>query len=278
VGFPKRESYNGSNGARGWKESSVAIEFACACGRKHSADESMAGRTIACDGCGLEVKVPQAGGAVGDLVSQMRAVQAQRAVPAESAAQAARAIAGAGTARPRTVKAPLDAHARAAHHLGIKKKLWAPALGVGIVCFLAGAYAFGLALQSAMTRSPFEIRQGKFGAVFTDERGDERELVFAPDGRPWLIEKDAERLEWDGNKPRPMAGEFTLKVIPADTDPRALQFAKDVRESQHTGFGNLLFGGAFMVLGPLLVVLSLWMRRDVRLVASRAKAEADAGA
>jgi hypothetical protein len=99
-----------------------------------------------------------------------------------------------------------------------------------------------------------------------------RQNVFAPDGRPWLIEKDAERLEWDGKDPRPMAGQFTLKAVPADTDPNARRFAEDVRASQHKGFGNLVFGGVLVVLGPILVVLSLWMRRDVRLVASRAEA------
>ena len=248
----------------------MAIEVTCACGKKHSADPFLAGRTFTCDECGREVPVPTGSEGAKDLVNQMRAVQARRAAaPPESAARPA------GASRPRPAKGPMDAHARAAHHIGIKKRLWAPALGVGVLCFLAGAAAFALALRSALTPSPLEIRQGRFGAVFMDERGDERELVFAPDGRPWLIEKDAERLEWDGNKPCPMAGQFTLKAVPADTDPNALRFAEDVRASRHKGFGNLAFGGILVVLGPVLVALSLWMRRDVRLVASRAKPVAE---
>jgi hypothetical protein len=220
------------------------------------------------------VKVPAAGPAT-DLVTQMRAVQAERVpgAPAD-AGSASSAMPEAKPAPARAKRArPKNARERAAHHLGVKKALWIPALGVGVLCFLASGAAFGLALRSALTRSPLEIRQGTFGPVFTDERGDHRELVFAPDGRAWLIEKDAERLEWEDNRPRPMAGDFTLKAIPAGSDPNAVRFAEDIRLSRHKGFGNVVFGGILAVLGPLLVILSLWMRRDVRLVAEAEKAK-----
>ena len=67
----------------------MAINVKCECGREHSADEAMAGRTFACDACGREVKVPAAGGPAGDLVTQMRAVQAERASGAPAGADQA---------------------------------------------------------------------------------------------------------------------------------------------------------------------------------------------
>jgi len=253
----------------------VAIQFQCECGKTHSAEESMAGQAFTCNACGREVKVPQASGAVGDLVSQMRGVQAERAAaPRDSAVQAARAIAGAGASRQRAAKPPMDAYARAAHHLGVKKALRIPALVVGILCVAAAAVGLVTGAVKLKSGSAITVRQGKFGPVFVDERGDERELVFAPDGTAWLIEKDADRLQWEGNKPCPMAGEFTLKVIQAKTDPNAQRFADDIRAGEYTGVGNLVFGGALLLVGPALLALSLWMWRDVRLVASRAEAGA----
>ncbi|HUX02095.1 MAG TPA: hypothetical protein VMY35_14110, partial [Phycisphaerae bacterium] len=90
----------------------MAIQFQCECGKTHSAEESMAGQAFTCNACGRALTVPSSAvargasafaeasadkmadkspGAVGDLVSQMRGVQAERAAaPRDSAVQAAR--------------------------------------------------------------------------------------------------------------------------------------------------------------------------------------------
>ncbi|MGB2613917.1 MAG: hypothetical protein WBE06_04305, partial [Phycisphaerae bacterium] len=78
----------------------MAIQFQCECGKTHSAEESMAGQAFTCNACGRALTVPSSAvargasafaeasadkmadkspGAVGDLVSQMRGVQAERA-------------------------------------------------------------------------------------------------------------------------------------------------------------------------------------------------------
>jgi hypothetical protein len=50
-----------------------------------------------------------------------------------------------------------------------------------------------------------------------------------------------------------------------------LSAAAEARAS--VGKRYLIFGPIFLVIGPVLLFLSLWMRRDVRLVAEAKKAE-----
>jgi len=50
-----------------------------------------------------------------------------------------------------------------------------------------------------------------------------------------------------------------------------LSAAAEARASE--GKRYLIFGLIFLVIGPVLLFLSLWMRRDIRLVADAEKAE-----
>jgi len=257
----------------------VAINVKCECGREHSADEAMAGRTFACDACGREVKVPAAGGPAGDLVSQMRAVQAERAsVAPPDAASAGSAMPTAKPAPARAKRArPKNARERAAHHLGAKKVLWIPALAVGALCSALGLVCLVVGPVKLLTTPSLTSGEGKWGPVFIDEpyKGVEEkwELVQAPDGRWWFIATDAETLQWENGRPRPTQGGWDLPVRPAEESVkfRRLSAAAEARAS--AGKRYLIFGPIFLVIGPVLLALSLWMRRDIRLVAEAEKAE-----
>jgi hypothetical protein len=268
----------------------VTINVKCECGREHSADEAMAGRTFACDGCGREVKVPAAG-AAGDLVTQMRAVQAERASGAPADAEAARrdgeaaarlgaAKSGVPRARPKA-RPPMDAYARAAHHLGAKKVLWIPALVVGSVCAILAVVCLVAGPWLLVTIPELTSGQGRFGPIFTEpgEDGLEKkwELVEAEDGKRWLIEDGTEALEWKDGKLMALKafGDqlYQLKSEPVGKNENyvALSAAAEARAS--AGKRYLIFGPIFLVIGPVLLFLSLWMRRDIRLVAEAEKAE-----
>jgi len=278
----------------------VTINVKCECGREHSADEAMAGRTFTCDACGREVKVPAAGGPAGDLVSQMHEVQAERSAVARGAmadrasgvpADAGSASSAMPKAKPAAAQAkrtrPKNARERAAHHLGVKKVLWIPALAVGVLCS-------GLALWSArtlvrlmvfpaepLTISSLTSGQGKWGPIFIDEpyKGVEEkwELVQGSDGRWWFIATDAETLEWKDGRPKPTQGGWDLPVRPAQESVKFSRFlaateaAAESRASVRKRY--LVFGPIFLVIGPVLLALSLWMRRDIRLVAEAEKEE-----
>ncbi|HUS44945.1 MAG TPA: hypothetical protein VM219_02810 [Phycisphaerae bacterium] len=249
----------------------MAIEFQCECGAAHSAEESMAGQTFTCDECSKEITVPAAGSGADELVAQMRQAAERSAAPG-AAGEIARAIqSGAGPKAPPAP--PRDRRARAATHLKFKKVAWIPALVVGIVCA-----AFGLGcIVSALTVEPevpeLTTGQGRWGPIFEDERGDKYELVEGPDGRKWFIAQDAEKLEWKDGRPIATQQGWDLKVVPAETSHkfRAWSAATDraATHSERLGVGYLIFGAAFLVVGPVLIFLALWMRRDIRLLAAK---------
>jgi len=255
------------------------INVKCECGEIHSADEAMAGRTFACDACGREVKVPAAGGSAGDLVSQMRAVQAERSAGAPADAGSA------GSAMPEAKRAPAqakrarpkNARERAAHHLGAKKVLWIPALAVGALCSALALLCLVVGPVKLLMTPSLTSGEGKWGPIFIDEpyKGVEEkwELVQGDDGRWWFIATDAETLQWENGRPKPTQGGWDLPVRPADESEkfRRLSAAADAQAS--VGKHYLVFGPIFLVIGPVLLALSLWMRRDIRLVAEAEKAE-----
>jgi len=256
----------------------VAIEFQCECGAAHSAEESMSGRTFTCDECGKEITVPPARSGADELAAQMRqAVESRRPLPTGGGAapgvaeEIARAIqSGVG---PKTALAPpQDRRARAATHLKFKKVAWIPALVVGTVCAAFGLGCIVSALTVETEVPELTVGQGKWGPIFEDERGDKYELVEGPDGRKWFIAQDAEKLEWKDGRPIATQQGWDLKVVPAETSHkfRALSAATDraATHGERLGAGYLTFGAAFLVVGPVLIFLALWMRRDVRLVAA----------
>jgi len=266
----------------------VTINVKCECGREHSADEAMAGRTFACDACGREVKVPAAG-AAGDLVSQMRAVQAERSAGAPvDAASASSAMPKVKPAAARAKRArlggrrgrrarPKNARERAAHHLGAKKVLWIPALAVGALCSALALVCLVVGPVKLLTTPSLTSGEGKWGPIFIDEpyKGVEEkwELVQGDDGRWWFIATDAETLGWENGRPKPTQGGWDLPVRPAEESVKfsRLSAAAEARASAAKRY--LIFGPIFLVIGPVLLALSLWMRRDIRLVAEAEKAE-----
>ena len=257
----------------------MTIDVKCECGREHSADEAMAGRTFACDACGREVKVPAAGQA-GDLVTQMRAVQAERAsgepVSADAAAGLGTAVkSGVPHARPKA--RPKNARERAAHHLGAKKVLWIPALAVGALCSALALLCLVAGPVKLLTIPSLTSGQGKWGPVFVDEpfKGVEEkwELVQGPDGRWWFIATDAETLGWENGRPKPTQEGWDLPVRPAQESVKFSRLSAAAEARAGAGKRYLIFGPIFLVIGPVLLALSLWMRRDIRLVADAEKAE-----
>lgn len=256
----------------------MTINVKCECGREHSADEAMAGRTFACDGCGRELKVPAAG-AAGDLVTQMRAVQAERAPGAP--ADAGSASSAVPTAKPAPARAkrarPKNARERAAHHLGAKKVLWIPALAVGALCSALALLCLVVGPVKLLTTPSLTSGQGKWGPIFVDEpfQGVEEkwELVQGLDGRWWFIATDAETLKWENGRPRPTQEGWDLPVRPAQQSVKFSRLSAAAEARATAGKRYLIFGPIFLVIGPVLLALSLWMRRDIRLVAEAEKAE-----
>jgi len=69
------------------------------------------------------------------------------------------------------------------------------------------------------------------------------------------------------------ASGYQLKSEPIGKNENyaALSAAAEARAS--VGKRYLIFAPIFLVIGPVLLALSLWMRRDIRLVAEAEKAE-----
>ena len=257
----------------------MTIDVKCECGREHSADEAMAGRSFTCDACGREVKVPAAGGPAGDLVTQMRAVQAERSAGAPAdAGSASSAMPQAKSAGAQAKRArPKNARERAAHHLGAKKVMWIPALVVGALCSALALLCLVVGPVKLLTTPSLTSGEGKWGPVFIDEpyKGVEEkwELVQGDDGRWWFIATDAENCEWENGRPKPTQGGWDLPVRPAEESVKFSRLSAAAEARASAGKWFLLFGTIFLVIGPVLLFLSLWMRRDIRLVAEAEKAE-----
>ena len=217
----------------------MAIEIRCECGETFSVDESKAGSSLTCGACGREVRVPWATKGAGDLVAQMKAAEGEGI------------HLSVGQARPkRRPPAPRD---RAAHHVGFKKVMWAPALLLGGVCLAAGVLSVVLAAGRYADLPPLN-----------------GEVVRGPDGRSWLVEKDRQDLVWREGVPYSIVAGFEIRGQSPEDERSA--FAEHLA-ARRRARGYLAFGVAFLVIGPVLVVLALWMRRDVKAVAARAEAE-----
>jgi hypothetical protein len=214
----------------------MAIEVRCECGESFSVEESKAGASLECGACGRQVRVPWAAKGAGELVAQMQAA-------------AGKGIhLSVGLARPKR-HAPTG-HARAATHVGFKKVMWMPALLFGLVCLAAGVLSVVLAAGRYAALPPLN-----------------GEVVRGPDGRSWLLEKDRQDTVWRDGVPYSIVAGFEIRGQSPD-DERS-DFAEYL-SARGRANGYLLFGIAFLVIGPVLLVLAFWMRRDVRLVAALA--------
>ena len=250
----------------------MAIEFQCSCGAPLSALESQAGETVRCEACGREVPVPAAGGA-DELVSQMRAVRDDR-LGAQPVVPPVPGTAPRGAPRRGPTK-PQTAVQRAATHLRFKQAMWVPALVVGLLCTLLAVVSLVtgvvkvVAAPDAPAGDDLEV-----GAVFEDERGEMWKIIAGEDGRKWLVPPQA-KVTWDDGRPVATQDGFDMPVHAAEESmkfrSRVHYQAAKTQAAEHArgrGWGYLIFGVGFLVVGPALLGLSLWMRRDVRLVAA----------
>jgi len=62
-------------------------------------------------------------------------------------------------------------------------------------------------------------------------------------------------------------------VRPAQQSVKFSRLSAAAEAQAGVGKRYLVFGPIFLVIGPVLLALSLWMRRDIRLVAEAEKAE-----
>ncbi len=138
------------------------------------------------------------------------------------------------------------------------------------------------------------------------------ELIMGPDGRDWLIRDQADKLVWkitwtgpdaegvpqpqskevspeqadeawaeapEGAYVQPVAkatadggAEWDLRVEPAEGNPVYEAVMANVGQQHTLGYRNVVFGILLLVLGPMLLGLAWWMRRDVNLVEASERA------
>ena len=210
---------------------------------------------------------------------------------------------------------PLTPKDRAAHHFGFKRVMWIPSLLIGLVCAGFGVWCF---IPHEIVKGPGvvieepEIVADAQGKLFAIPRGTER--VDHPDGTVWSKNAAGQELPadqvivtdrggaWlippgqkyevtnrgnvyllkpaDENDPEsPLISGEAAK--PADEAMRIFKHEKDVTEFKSgREEGYFWFGIALFAVAAVLIALSLWMVRDVRLVrremAAREAAEAPA--
>ncbi len=229
-----------------------------------------------------------------DLVEQMKQARGEGAAPLPKVTPSGRL--------PGKVKAPRRKPVdRASANLPLKKILWVPAIAVGIVCTGVAVYALITGLlftaaggqtevQSALGKLGLTKQQGTFGPIFTktDKVGQKEawELVSSPQGIDYLIRPGADKLKWsDEGHPIPtqtiqMGGkeyETDLAWMLASQSELYELIKRQQEAGQTQGKRNLTFAVILLVVGPFLVLMGLWMFRDVRIVKAReAKAEATA--
>jgi len=241
-------------------------------------------------------------GSAADLVAQMRAARA--GIPAAALGDlAAGPRPAARLARPRT----MTVHQRASHHIGFKRFMWKPVLVMGVVCALFGLYCVlrlvmsgrapappprpaglpeGFSGQPLITSQgrPIKDAQGRDlfvgGKIVKDEKGQEifvklsvpekKRILRDSRGEPWLVDLDADAVTWQGDKPTATAGGFDIPVTRAEEDEDFAEFLDAEHPQRHApsqSLGYLGFAAAFLAVSPALVVLAVWMRRHVALVA-----------
>ena len=66
-----------------------------------------------------------------------------------------------------------------------------------------------------------------------------------------------------------LAGKRFVASIEVEDGAALAATDRAATHSERLGAGYLIFGAAFLVVGPVLIFLALWMRRDVRLVAAK---------
>ena len=247
---------------------------------------------------GLADLMAQIGGAApGAAPGAPGAPAAPRPVPASGGIPApvfGPAAAMRAAARKPPAPKPMTKAQRAAHHLGFKRIVWFPALAMGLVCI--GMAVACVVLYFTRTSAPLDseapgvpagiggkmTKDDKGNVIFEDVRGEvKKRVVYDENHRPWFVDADAQDVTWKNGQPwMVLAGGYEDKGVPADTneDFRATVYQSEGAEKTHESVVQksaklLYFSPAFFLVGLPLVILALWMRHDVRLVARKAAEE-----
>jgi len=223
------------------------------------------------------------GGGIADIADALRGegvggAAGGRAAGGAPAIGAVDLRAAAGPRRTAPKKA-LRGHERAAHHLSIKKAIWLPSLLVGLFCLAVGVCAVVFRIGP---RDIWDIVTGKEDLYAKHlarfhEKLQEAHIpvdgyqIVLHGGEAWAIPKGAEHHKTDTGR--------VYYANPAGFDEPAL-LAEDYAKSQaiEQRSQSLLsrYGIALILVGLLLIVLSIFTYRDVRLVrAARAEAGAE---
>ncbi|MBE3070024.1 MAG: hypothetical protein IMZ66_07290 [Planctomycetes bacterium] len=236
---------------------------------KHEADlaalgqEAAAGADVAEVGArhkaSIEALHEQLGsrGGSGEMAEQMRAVrEGKGGVPG---AGALAAELGPRKARPAS-KGPPKGKARAAHHIGFKRAIWLPSLAIGLVCLVLGGYCF-----FASPSNPYEKHLERFWSELKEAGIGEFEVV-RHQGKAWAIPKGAAHTET-------VTGRVFFQNVPLygdkAPDEPAVEADDYVKSQDYQGGQQsryLSFGLGLLAVGLALVVLSLWVLHDVRLM------------
>ncbi|MFO8015005.1 MAG: hypothetical protein R6X20_17085 [Phycisphaerae bacterium] len=208
------------------------------------------------------------GGGIADIADALREEGADAGGQAAAGAPALGAadLAAAGPGRTEPKKKVLRGHERAAHHITFKKAIWLPALLVGLFCLAVGAYCFipqpDPTYEQHMARFEEELRKGHIPV-------DGYEIVWHG-GEAWAIPEGAEHRKTNTGR--------VYYSNPAGFDEPAVHaedYAKSRAAEEGRMSGYFLYGVLLVVVGLVLIVLSVFTYRDVRLVRA---AQAEGGA
>jgi len=216
-------------------------------------------------------------GGAADLVAQMKGARAGGATGPALAGLATTAVSATGAKRPARPR-PLTAHQRAAHHIGFKRFMWKPTVGVAALCLLLGIVCLVLPplLPSGLPPQGGGriVKDEKGNEIFLDARGEVKQRVaYGPDGKAWFIDPDTTELTWESGRPVAKVSGFDVPVAAASEN-------QDFRAMQHVAAKSgsyFWFGIAFFLVGLPLFGLAWWMRHDVLLVAAREAATGGQG-
>ena len=229
----------------------MVIRFKCTCGAMCSADEGKAGEWVRCEACGADLPVP---------VPQDVPVAEEVATPAGTVGQGIPVkpfgVEGVPAGWPRTGSAAKRAaasrraptgKARAAMHIGFKRMMWIPALAIGLICMVAGAYCF-------IPKTP---------AKLPDLGVENPQMVTDGEGHTWAIPQGATpRPHENGSMWYENTEGYEEQAVSAD------DYVKRQKNAAGRQWGFLGFGIGFFAVAGALMFLSLWMWRDVRMVGS----------
>jgi len=210
------------------------------------------------------------GGGIADIAEALRSEDVGEGGPEASAAPfvGEAGSPSAAPAAPSPKKKVLRGHERAAHHIAFKRAIWLPALLVGLVCLAVGAYCF-----VPKTDPTYEKHMARFREKLKEAHIPlDGYQIVEHGGEAWAVPEGAEHRKTNTGR--------VYYSNPAGFDEPAVNaedYAKSQAIEQQSQSGLLWFGVGLVAVGLVLIVLSAFTYRDVRLVrGGRAEAGTDA--